>query len=97
MKDRRTKFEIINYFLDVIKIRKSLGLGKTMLMQKTNLSPQGFKKYLNMLIEKELITPNKKMCLTEKGEDYLKKSKLLLLKIDKLNKEYLIDLDKIKY
>jgi len=42
-------------------------------------------------------SPRVKIFITELGETYLKKSNLLCLKIEKLNKEYELDLNEISY
>ena len=95
MERRRTKFEIVNYLLGEIKRRKTLGITKTRLMQEANLAYYLFFKYLKQLVSGNLINCNKKITITDSGEDYLKKSNLILLKQEKLNKLYSIDFDKI--
>ncbi len=114
MQIRRTKFEIANIFLNELKMRRKTGLARTMLKQKSKLSPQGFKEYFNKFIELKLIEERMleinrdgrkgrfaktkmKIFLTEIGEEYLKNSNLLLLKIDKLNEKYGLNLDEISY
>ena len=47
--------EIVNLFLNELKRRKKIGLAKTMLQQKSGLSPMGFKEYFNRLIIAKLI------------------------------------------
>jgi len=51
MKTRRTKFQIINIMLNKLKRRKNSGIYKIRLKQEVNLSPMGFKEYINKLIE----------------------------------------------
>jgi len=100
----RTRFEIVNIFLNKLKRKRKLGMYKTMLNQQSNLSPNGFKEYFNILKNNKLIKQiknkqgkRKKIFITELGEDYLKKSNLLCLKIEKLNKQYKINLRDINY
>ena len=105
--ERRTRFEIINYCLNVLKGRKNIGIPKTRFLQKTNLSPYGFKEYYNLLIESKLIKEEKSVCktgsfrikifITKFGEQYLKKSNSILLKINNLNKVHSLEPNKIKY
>ena len=96
-KNYRTRFEIINIFLNELKKRKKVGLSKTMTIQKSGLSPNGFKEYFDRLVLAKLIECKKRILITQLGEDYVKKSNLLLIKIDKLNKEYKINPQDISY
>ena len=95
---RRTKFEIINILLNKLKVREKTGLYKTKLIQESNLSGQGFPIYFKLIIDKGLIEKkDKKIFITKKGKDYLKKSNLLIVNEEKLNKDLNLDLDNISY
>ncbi len=100
---RRNKFEIVNILLNLIKNGNKLGMPITRLLQMSNLSPQGFKEYYPRILNLKLIREvesgknRKKVFLTELGKDYVKKSNLIIASLEKLNKEYKLNLEEIRY
>ena len=107
-KQRRTKFEIANIMLNAIKETKTLGIAKTMLLQKSNLSPQGFKEYYERLLKADLIeevfkskkgkeSKGRRLFLTGYGKEYVKKSNQIIINQENLNKNFKLNLDGISY
>ena len=100
-KRRRSKLEIVNNLLNKLEKRKKSGLAQTKLQQESNLDYIGFKSYFDELIENELIRKinssrcRKRIYITELGEGYLEESEEILLRLEKLNKKFKIDLKKI--
>ncbi len=81
MNKKRSKLEIIRDILEVIKNRNGK-IKPTHILYKSNLSYNMMEEYLNELIEKEFILETKNnnsktYAITEKGQAYLSKFKLI--------------------
>jgi predicted transcriptional regulator len=77
MRDRRDKMKIIE---DILKIAEDpMGAKKTHLVYGANLNFKRLQKYLNLLIEKELLErredPEVRFYLSTKGREFLKQVK----------------------
>lgn len=81
---KRNKLEIVKDILKIIQENHSIK--PTPLLRKSNLSSSRFKKYYLELLEKKLIKEtygkNKKITLTEKGNQYLEKYSTIVNFID---------------
>lgn len=95
---RRTKFEIIKDFLEILKLKRKSGIRRTRLQQETGLCYAGFLEYFNILIDSKLIEViNKRVFITELGEDYLEKFQNLIVKFNNLKMEFKLNVDNIHY
>ncbi len=82
MNKKRSRLEIIKDILEVIKNRNGR-IKPTHILYKSNLSYGMMEDYLNELIKKEFIIEskyqkNKTYSITEKGNEYLNRYKLIL-------------------
>jgi predicted transcriptional regulator len=80
MARKREKLEIIRDILLVIN--KSRLVKPTKLLSSSNLSPQMFKEYVNMLLQKnfineELIKEKRSFSLTKKGKEFLSEYRVI--------------------
>lgn len=82
MAKKRDKLQIVHDILYTIK-EKNGKVKPTHILYKSNLSHQMMEEYLKDLIEKNFITEekygnNKTYSITEKGQEYLEKYKLII-------------------
>ena len=81
MAKKRERLEIIKDILSSVKEKKQIK--PTRLLQASNLSPQMFKKYINELLDKNLlkkedIKKKKYFLLTSKGFEFLEEYKTIV-------------------
>lgn len=81
MDKKRNRLQVIRDILEVIKARSGR-IKPTHILYKSNLSHQMMEEYLTELKEKEFIEEHKKdksrtYSITEKGNDYLQRYKLI--------------------
>jgi len=78
---KRERLEVIHDILTTIN--KESQIRPTKLLQKSNLSPQMFKQYIQELTKKKFITKNEvHFSLTKKGKEFLQEYKTILNFID---------------
>ncbi|MBC8435132.1 hypothetical protein H8D91_01375 [archaeon] len=75
MAKKRERLEIIKDILE--KINELRTIKPTRLLSSSNLSPQMFKEYIGVLVEKKFIEKkeNKEFCLTVKGLEFIQEYK----------------------
>ena len=78
---KRERLEVIHDILKVINSHKTIRPPR--LLQKSNLSPQMFKQYIQELTKKKFITKKEvEFSLTKKGQEFLAEYKTILNFID---------------
>ena len=88
--ERRTKLEIFNDILIVIKEESLYGEAKpTKVQQKCNISYDKFSRYIDELRKKKLISQNSPLCITNKGKQLVKDYRKIKGFLTEMKLEYL--------
>jgi predicted transcriptional regulator len=78
---KRERLDVINDILKTINSKQKIK--RTLLQQKSNLSPQMFKEYIEELTQKKFISKSEtEFSLTKKGKEFLQEYKTILNFID---------------